>query len=146
MIHHVSIYSPKIQLHPKVNGRSSLWCDLFWSKIVFEGKDQLYQYKIFPPCIQHVKHSHVDEFFTVKIINSCKRHSSSFFSVLLVFIVSAVSLQITADHSRKQQENKRFPVGVCAPHSLNRGLELNLCVAQCIELFQSFTSSTPALK
>ncbi len=49
-------------------------------------------------------------------------------------IVSAVSLQVMVDRGRKQQENERFSVGVCAPHRLNQGLELNVCVVQCIKL------------
>ncbi len=67
-------------------------------------------------------------------------------SLTLCSVVSAASLQIMVDHGRKQQENERFSVSVCAPHRLNRGLELNVCVAQCIKLFQYFTSSTTAWK
>ncbi len=36
----------------------------------------------------------------------------------------------------KNQDKKRFSVGVCAPHRLSRGLVLNVCVVQCIKLFQ----------
>ncbi len=59
-------------------------------------------------------------------------YSSSFCDVLLMCIVSAASLQIMVDHGRKQQENERFLVAVGAPHRLNWGLELNVCVVQCI--------------
>ncbi len=98
------------------------------------------------PCIYHVRRCFVDVLFSVLMVNSCKGYSRSFSFVLLVCVVSAASLQITVDHGRKQQENQKFSVGVCASHRLNRGLELNVCGVQCIELFQSFTSSTTAQK
>ncbi len=98
------------------------------------------------PCIYHIKRCHVNVFFTVLMVNSCKGYSSSFSFVLLVCVVSAASLQMMVDHGRKQQENERFSVRVCAPHRLNRGLELNVCGVQSIELFQSLTSSTTAQK
>ncbi len=87
----------------------------------------------------------MDVFFTVIMVESCKGYSSSFCDVLLVCVlVSAASLQMMVDHGRKQQENERFSVGVRAPHRSNRGLELNVCVVQCVEPFQSLTSSTTA--
>ncbi len=85
-------------------------------------------------------------FFSVLMVNSGKGYSRSFSDVLLVCVVSAASLQMTVDHGRKQQENERFSVGVCAPHRLNRGLELNVCAVQSIELFWCFSSSTTAHK
>ncbi len=93
-------------------------------------------------CIYHVKRCSVDVFFSVMIVNSCKGYSRSFSDVLLMCVVSAASLQITVDRGRKQQENERFSVGVCAPHRLNRGLELNVCGVQSIELLHCLTSST----
>ncbi len=79
------------------------------------------------------------------MVNSCKGYSGSFSEVLLMCVVSAASLQIMVDHDRKQQENERFSVGVCAPYRLNRGLELNVCGVQ--KLFQFFfTSFTTAQK
>ncbi len=86
------------------------------------------------PCIYHVKH-YVDVFFSVVMVNSSKGYSSSFSFARPVCVVSAVSLQIMVDHGRKQQENERFSVGVWAPHRLNRGLELNVCGVQSIELW-----------
>ncbi len=80
--------------------------------------------------------------FALVMANSCKRYFNSFFDTLVMHIVSAVSPQIMSDHGRKQQENERFSVGICAPHRLNWGLELNVCVVQSIELFQCFTSFT----
>ncbi len=88
----------------------------------------------------------MDLFFFVLMVNSCKGHSSSFSDVLLMCVESAASLQIIVDHGRKQQENERFSGAVCAPHRLNRGLELIVCGVQSIELFQSLTSSTTAQK
>ncbi len=70
----------------------------------------------------------MDVFFSVTIVNSCKGYSGSFSVVLLMCVVSAASLQIMADHDRKQHENERFSVAVFGQRRLNRGLELNVCV------------------
>ncbi len=69
-------------------------------------------------------------FFALRMENKCKRYSSSFSGILGICIASAASLQTMVDHGRKQQENERFSVDVCASHRLNRGLELNVCGVQ----------------
>ncbi len=54
----------------------------------------------------------MDVFFSVMMVNSCKRYSGSFSDFLLVGTVSAASPQVMVVHGRKQQENERFSGGV----------------------------------
>ncbi len=74
------------------------------------------------------------------MVNNCKRYSSSFSDVLGMCIASVASLQIMVDHGRKHQKNREIFSLCLHPHRLNRGLALNVCVGQCIKLFQCFTS------
>ncbi len=65
------------------------------------------------PCIKNIEH-YVDAFFVVRIVNNC--------SIALQFILwrswhFTVLRQIIM--AVKHQENERFSIGVCAPHSLN---------------------------
>ncbi len=59
---------------------------------------------------------------------------------------------VASDNGRSRQgstlrtESERFSDCVCGPHRLNRGLEQNVCVVQCITHFQCFTSSTTSQK
>ncbi len=88
---------------------------------------------------------YLDVFFALTMVNSCKCYSSSFSDILGIRIASAAALQKMMDRGKGASREREIFCSLCGPHRLNRGLALNVCVVQCVKLFQCFTSFATAL-
>ncbi len=82
----------------------SVWL-YYWSKNIFQRKNQLCWYKELVPCIKHIKHCYLDVFFALLMVSNCKLCKLQF--ILWCSGLTYCHTSVVSDNGGSWEENIR---------------------------------------